>query len=132
MGVVFSSRRRHTRYWRDWSSDVCSSDLGAVTTWDRMALVSEQTCATRTTGTLWCWGDNGNGAAGLGDTSDRNAPTQVGSATTWTKVSAANQVACGTRSDGTIWCWGYGAAGQLGGTVPGPAQVGAVTTWLQM
>src|SRR3712207_9458209 len=27
--VIFSSRRRHTRYWRDWSSDVCSSDLGA-------------------------------------------------------------------------------------------------------
>src|SRR3712207_8751179 len=23
----FSSRGRHTRYWRDWSSDVCSSDL---------------------------------------------------------------------------------------------------------
>src|SRR3712207_7097097 len=27
---VFSSRRRHTRYWRDWSSDVCSSDLFEV------------------------------------------------------------------------------------------------------
>src|SRR3712207_7060831 len=30
MSIVFfffSSRRRHTRYWRDWSSDVCSSDL---------------------------------------------------------------------------------------------------------
>src|SRR5258707_5837395 len=26
----FSSRRRHTRYWRDWSSDVCSSDLDDV------------------------------------------------------------------------------------------------------
>src|SRR3712207_9383189 len=26
-GFFFSSRRRHTRYWRDWSSDVCSSDL---------------------------------------------------------------------------------------------------------
>src|SRR3712207_6861438 len=26
----FSSRRRHTRYWRDWSSDVCSSDLVAL------------------------------------------------------------------------------------------------------
>src|SRR3712207_1925623 len=26
----FSSIRRHTRYWRDWSSDVCSSDLAAV------------------------------------------------------------------------------------------------------
>src|SRR3712207_8227041 len=26
----FSSRRRHTRYWRDWSSDVCSSDLATA------------------------------------------------------------------------------------------------------
>src|SRR5690606_39954994 len=26
----FSSRRRHTRFSRDWSSDVCSSDLGAA------------------------------------------------------------------------------------------------------
>src|SRR5690625_6921663 len=25
---LFSSRRRHTRWPRDWSSDVCSSDLG--------------------------------------------------------------------------------------------------------
>src|SRR3712207_9350139 len=29
MNFFFSSRRRHTRYWRDWSSDVCSSDLVA-------------------------------------------------------------------------------------------------------
>src|SRR6266496_5162939 len=27
--VFFSSRRRHTRSLRDWSSDVCSSDLAA-------------------------------------------------------------------------------------------------------
>src|SRR5215475_14550105 len=26
----FSSRRRHTRFSRDWSSDVCSSDLDGV------------------------------------------------------------------------------------------------------
>src|SRR5690606_39913284 len=26
--VFFSSRSRHTRFSRDWSSDVCSSDLG--------------------------------------------------------------------------------------------------------
>src|SRR3712207_3362646 len=30
LSFFFSSRRRHTRYWRDWSSDVCSSDLGIV------------------------------------------------------------------------------------------------------
>src|SRR3712207_5202350 len=28
--VFFSSRRRHTKYWRDWSSDVCSSDLAQI------------------------------------------------------------------------------------------------------
>src|SRR3712207_7434341 len=33
-----SSRRRHTRYWRDWSSDVCSSDLAD----------HEQNCSTNT------------------------------------------------------------------------------------
>src|SRR3712207_3708012 len=30
MYFFFSSRRRHTRYWRDWSSDVCSSDLASL------------------------------------------------------------------------------------------------------
>src|SRR3712207_304270 len=47
----FSSRRRHTRYWRDWSSDVCSSDLesaapyaltGAVIASDRAAVAHAQ------------------------------------------------------------------------------------------
>src|SRR5207245_922066 len=30
LSFFFSSRRRHTRCYRDWSSDVCSSDLPAV------------------------------------------------------------------------------------------------------
>src|SRR5207245_3409401 len=35
----FSSRRRHTRCYRDWSSDVCSSDLVETATyrWTRVA-----------------------------------------------------------------------------------------------
>src|SRR3712207_7536487 len=37
----FSSRRRHTRYWRDWSSDVCSSDL-AVAVGSQGGLTDEQ------------------------------------------------------------------------------------------
>src|SRR5207253_3766599 len=37
--IFFSSRRRHTRWLRDWSSDVCSSDLvfsdlDLTTSWD--------------------------------------------------------------------------------------------------
>src|SRR5690606_40184242 len=34
---LFSSRRRHTRFSRDWSSDVCSSDLGAYNVSDKSA-----------------------------------------------------------------------------------------------
>src|SRR2546426_8217842 len=34
----FSSRRRHTRLQGDWSSDVCSSDLGPAGTGDGEAL----------------------------------------------------------------------------------------------
>jgi len=26
-----AGHERHTRYWRDWSSDVCSSDLASIT-----------------------------------------------------------------------------------------------------
>src|SRR5690606_40049194 len=31
--IFSSSRRRHTRFSRDWSSDVCSSDLEEIETW---------------------------------------------------------------------------------------------------
>src|SRR5207245_8784353 len=30
LSFFFSSRRRHTRCYRDWSSDVCSSDLDTL------------------------------------------------------------------------------------------------------
>src|SRR3712207_8776144 len=41
--VFFSSRRRHTIYWRDWSSDVCSSDLESPPkNWDELRQYSEQ------------------------------------------------------------------------------------------
>src|SRR3712207_9348010 len=34
----FSSRRRHTRYWRDWSSDVCS--FRSLARWDPFSEVA--------------------------------------------------------------------------------------------
>src|SRR5204863_5457316 len=43
----FSSRRRHTRSLRDWSSDVCSSDLATVSLMgaDRSAPISDTVAA---------------------------------------------------------------------------------------
>src|SRR3989338_1078288 len=41
-GYVFSSRRRHTRWNCDWSSDVCSSDLEA-----RRTVAQQEDCPGR-------------------------------------------------------------------------------------
>src|SRR6266511_5383962 len=43
----FSSRRRHTRFSRDWSSDVCSSDLATGWPATRMLLCGVQPEAAR-------------------------------------------------------------------------------------
>src|SRR6266511_5136907 len=43
----FSSRRRHTRFSRDWSSDVCSSDLGRDDAELRGSLVALRSIARR-------------------------------------------------------------------------------------
>src|SRR3712207_8615567 len=59
----FSSRRRHTRYWRDWSSDVCSSDLGGpVVGWFNTRLWDETGDEERAQGwTALVLDINGNG-----------------------------------------------------------------------
>src|SRR5690625_7396282 len=46
----FSSRRRHTRWPRDWSSDVCSSDLGATGGKLFAAGTAGERCAVRNSG----------------------------------------------------------------------------------
>src|SRR3712207_9564045 len=48
----FSSRRRHTRYWRDWSSDVCSSDLALVVSPGAVSRPVGETTITRAVNTL--------------------------------------------------------------------------------
>src|SRR5207253_5367314 len=64
----FSSSRRHTRWPRDWSSDVCSSDLAppaAVWSW---RVVYRSSLAVTVSGVgLECWSFVGDGAAGGAD-----------------------------------------------------------------
>src|SRR5436309_11667310 len=44
----FSSRRRHTRFSRDWSSDVCSSDLEDILAWSHGEVLKPETINYRT------------------------------------------------------------------------------------
>lgn len=65
-------------------------------------------------GTLWCWGGNGDGQLGMGDSDARHAPAVVGTASDWTQIQAGAAHGCGARGDGSLWCWGSNADGQLG------------------
>src|SRR6266508_5862256 len=56
----FSSRRRHTRWPRDWSSDVCSSDLILVV--DDAAFMRKMVTDALTKGGHEVIGEAGNGA----------------------------------------------------------------------
>ena len=66
------------------------------------------TCARRTTGRLYCWGDDGNGQVGNGGLpAEHDTPQQVfGNLTTWTAVSAGDFHTCARRSTGRLYCWG--------------------------
>ncbi|MCL2746050.1 MAG: Ig-like domain-containing protein [Coriobacteriia bacterium] len=66
--------------------------------------------ALRDDGTLWSWGRNPLGQLGLGDTIDRNVPSQikVPDVTSWSYVAAGTYASFAIATDGTLWSWGSG------------------------
>ena len=58
--------------------------VGALTTWYKVAAGYRFTIAVKTDGTLWSWGLNSQGQLGYGGYSiSRSSPVQVGALTTW-------------------------------------------------
>jgi alpha-tubulin suppressor-like RCC1 family protein len=107
------------------------------TTWRAVSAGYLHTCATKTDGTLWCWGSNDNNELAQGTApAASNAPVQVGSGTTWAGVTGGNHSTCATKTDHTLWCWGWNGDGQLGvgdqNDRPTPTKVGTATTWTKV
>ena len=91
------------------------------------------TCARKTDGTLWCWGDNSYGQIGDGTTVQSAVPLQVAAlGTSVAQVAAGYGYTCARKTDGTLWCWGYNFYGQLGNgsttACSSPVQVVALGT----
>ncbi len=82
--------------------------------WVQVDTDQDSTCGVRSDGTLWCWGRNGNGQLGVGDTAQRDVPTQVGTATNWVKVQRGWRHTCALNAAGEVYCWGSNGSGQLG------------------
>jgi alpha-tubulin suppressor-like RCC1 family protein len=106
---------------------------GTNNNWASVSVGSNHTCGIRTTGALWCWGDNTTGQLGVGSLIDKLLPTQIGAATDWLQVSAGGTHTCALKGTPTtyLYCWGDGADGRpgQGNTTQqtSPIKVGAAT-----
>ncbi len=73
------------------------------------------TCAVMTTGSVKCWGRNGNGQLGDGTKRDRNTPVDVSGLTSGAQdVASARDHTCALLETGGMKCWGDNRYGQLG------------------
>ena len=109
-----------------------SSPIQIPGTWSAVAKGGVSSAlATKTDGTLWCWGENdeseARGILGQNNQTSYSSPVQVGSATDWDtgadKISVNKHAAVAIKTDGTMWAWGSNQNGSLGQNNPSsPAQ----------
>src|SRR4029079_17347807 len=106
-----------------------------ATDWTTVSAGNGHTCAIRSVGKLYCWGNDDSGQVGNGaPTGNVTSPHQITSATDWKTVSAGATHTCAIRSVGKLYCWGYDGSGQVGngaptGNVTSPHQITSATDW---
>jgi alpha-tubulin suppressor-like RCC1 family protein len=75
------------------------SVVGGFTDWASVDGGFQSSGATRTNGSVWCWGNNINGQIGDGSTADRSSPVSLASAIQdWVDVSAGGRHNLGVRA----------------------------------
>lgn len=98
-------------------------------TWDQVSAGTNHTCAIKSDGSLWCWGEGYAIGDGTGNMS--LAPVEV-DAGVWKYLDATGYHSCAIKSDDTLWCWGS-AGYQLGDNGVGdgltPVEVQGGDTW---
>jgi alpha-tubulin suppressor-like RCC1 family protein len=126
-------------------NDCCSepksspvSVAGGFTDWCQVSAGKCHNLAIRSNGTLWAWGDGGQGALGITCCCDKSSPVPVlGGFSDWCQVSAGCFHSLAVRSNGTAWAWGSNCCGRLGdGTCNNKSSpvplVGGFTDWCQV
>jgi alpha-tubulin suppressor-like RCC1 family protein len=80
---------------------------------EKVAAGDKHTCAIKTDGSLWCWGDNGRGQIGDGTWKDKYSPVRIMESGV-VDVAAGVFHTCAIKKDGSLWYWGYNKYGQIG------------------
>jgi len=94
--------------------------IGTDTNWSRIRSDGYGGMATKTDGTLWMWGKNGQGALGQNNRTAYSSPKQVPG--TWSNnFECCSFLSLATKTDGTLWAWGRNNEGILGLNEPGSA-----------
>jgi len=105
--------------------------IDSSTDWAGLALGTASSCATKSNGTLYCWGSNAFGQLGDNSTTSRLTPTAAATVLTWTTVAVGAQAVCGVAGTPVTPpplpalppapplfaapnCWGTNGAGQFG------------------
>lgn len=98
-----------------------ATQVGALTTWDKILCGGYSSYAIKKDKTLWAWGRNDGGSLGDGTYSNKSSPVQIGSQQ-WDFVSANANLSVNTTFAlglrGTdLYAWGYGNEGQIGNSL---------------
>jgi alpha-tubulin suppressor-like RCC1 family protein len=97
------------------------------------------TCAIKSGGAAYCWGNNEAGQLGIGST-DGNAhstPNQVSGGLAFASLTGGTTHTCGLTSGGVAYCWGDNTTGEIGngtagGVQPAPVAVGGGLTFTEL
>jgi alpha-tubulin suppressor-like RCC1 family protein len=79
-----------------------------------VAVGDDHSCALKTDGTVWCWGDNSLGQLGHGCFCVYSTPVDVIGMTSTVAITAGTGHSCALDSGGQAWCWGDNLHGELG------------------
>ena len=86
------------------------------TTWSKSTIGDRVCFALKTDGTLWAWGDNGDGSLGQNDVVKQSSPVQI-PGTDWSDIApiiGTGKIGMATKTDGTLWMWGDNGGGETG------------------
>lgn len=87
--------------------------IGLPAAAEQIVVGQDHACAL-VAGEAYCWGENGRGQLGRGDTTDSATPMAVPGISGATALSSGYNFTCAILAGGAVSCWGYGLDGHFG------------------